>query len=238
LLSYDFVFLALLLATRPFSVAERYCVAHSLKKRAIARDSPALDAAADSTVFFAYFRLLDDAADEKLCKRATAGLAAKLMRGAYRRAKKQLPRVAETMEHGVKTLRRYELSDEPSLDRVASVFSEALSTLSEAAAEDERLSISELLRHIGRWIYIVDAIDDFEHDVRQGGYNPVEKRYTIVEPHIPMSVKAELALTLAQSRAAALNALFALKNKPYAVILENVLVHGMSIVEKKVLDNG
>ena len=34
-----------------------------------------------------------------------------------------------------------------------------------------------MLYHLGRWIYLVDALDDLKEDSRSGSYNPLLQRY-------------------------------------------------------------
>ena len=37
--------------------------------------------------------------------------------------------------------------------------------------------LEQLLYHLGRWIYLIDAWDDLEDDLSKGRYNPVVSRF-------------------------------------------------------------
>ena len=37
--------------------------------------------------------------------------------------------------------------------------------------------LEQLLYHLGRWIYLVDAADDLKKDVKNGSYNPLVPRF-------------------------------------------------------------
>ena len=65
------------------------------------------------------------------------------------------------------------------MDRAADAFAALLA----GAAEEEpdpvrRRVLEQLLYHLGRWIYLVDAADDLKKDVKSGSYNPLVYRYS------------------------------------------------------------
>ena len=51
----------------------------------------------------------------------------------------------------------------------------------------------QLLYHLGRWIYLIDAQDDLEEDAQAGRYNPVAARFG------PQGNREALELTLNHS---------------------------------------
>ena len=40
-----------------------------------------------------------------------------------------------------------------------------------------RRVLEQILYHLGRWVYLVDAADDLKKDAASGNYNPVALRY-------------------------------------------------------------
>lgn len=59
---------------------------------------------------------------------------------------------------------------------------DAFAALLAGAAEEEpdpvrRRVLEQLLYHLGRWIYLVDAADDLKKDVKSGSYNPLVYRF-------------------------------------------------------------
>jgi ribosome maturation factor RimP len=70
-------------------------------------------------------------------------------------------------------LDKLEASRPPSVDQPAALFGKAMAHLLSFDLEGSRARIArELGTHLGRWIYLVDAIDDFESDLKAGRYNP------------------------------------------------------------------
>lgn len=41
--------------------------------------------------------------------------------------------------------------------------------------------LEQILYHLGRWVYLVDAADDLRKDAAEGAYNPVALRFAITD---------------------------------------------------------
>ena len=67
-----------------------------------------------------------------------------------------------------------ENSDAPSPDACADAFGRTLSSVfSHALQDEERVQIAKNVGyHIGKWIYLADAINDFDSDKKSGSFNP------------------------------------------------------------------
>lgn len=64
------------------------------------------------------------------------------------------------------------------MDRAADSFAVLLSHAAGEVTDPVRRRILEqLLYHLGRWVYLIDAADDMKKDIAEGGYNPVSLRY-------------------------------------------------------------
>ncbi|MBR3640768.1 MAG: hypothetical protein IKN53_01910 [Oscillibacter sp.] len=176
ILNFDFAFLAILLSDGEEGEARSArCYASPLHGRAYRVSDAALTLAADESVILAYRKLDDDVHDDGALTRRAAALA---LRSAYREAARRRPQFDEAVERQLCALRELEERREPSLDLPADTFA----TLLAAAAEEtdgsvKRRVLSQILYHLGRWIYLVDAADDLKRDAAQGAYNPVALRY-------------------------------------------------------------
>ena len=75
--------------------------------------------------------------------------------------------------------------------------------LSVAAAEVEdpvrRRVLEQILYHLGRWVYLVDAADDLREDAASGNYNPVALRYGLADGVWTPEARREFANTLDHS---------------------------------------
>ena len=179
ILNYDFTYLAILLSDReeaPPALAR--CPMSPLRRREFQPQTPALALAADESVILAYWQARDGVADHGVLSglKDRAGCAA--LEGAYRRAAQARPRFDREVRRQLDILSALEARRSPSLDRSADAFA---ALLAGAAAEVDdttrRRVLEQILYHLGRWVYLVDAADDLKKDAASGNYNPVALRF-------------------------------------------------------------
>ena len=128
-------------------------------------------------------------------------------------------------------------SNAPSIDRAADAFAALLAGASEEEADPVRRRVlRQLLYHLGRWIYLVDAADDLKKDVKSGSYNPLVYRFHAEGGTLTADDKAALAATL-DSSVRAMAAAFELADfGPWRAIIESVLYEGLYAVGAAVLN--
>ena len=179
ILNYDLVFLAMLLSEGNVPRCdEKRCPVHPIRRRCFCRETAALDAAADVSVLLTWWQLRDGVEDHGLFRGLKYRLSALLLRPAYRKARQLRPDLDKRMRERLQYLSALEREKCSVPDRAADAFALLLRDL--AALEncaDRRRVLEELLYHLGRWIYLVDALDDLKKDSRSGNYNPLLLRY-------------------------------------------------------------
>ncbi len=175
-LNYDFVFAALLRIAASDNAPKykaRRCVVHPLTKRPCAERTPELDFCARVSVLLSYHKADDDARDEKRAKRLQAKLLRQLLKGMRRRVKKQLREADDIIADGLTKLTEIEDQGLPSVDLPADCFGELMGRLVSLDCEATQCRILYAAGfHLGRWLYIIDAADDFESDREKGRFNP------------------------------------------------------------------
>ncbi len=230
-LSFDCTFLALLLwepEANPTLCAGR-CYTNPLVKRPMCGESPALDRAADVGVVLSWWKLKDSVQDGDFREGMTARAAKALLWTAYERARGRLESFDATVRSCLEELARLEKENCPSLDRPADAFARLLRA---AAPEDDPRGrvFDQLLYHLGRWIYLVDARDDLAEDREKGNYNPLAARYG------PDGDDGALKLTLDHSLEL-MGAAFQLGDFGCRTpVLENILYLGLPAVQRAVFD--
>ena len=122
-----------------------------------------------------------------------------------------------------------EAEHSPSLDRPADTFARILQAAVPEGEEQARV-LAQLLYHLGRWIYLLDAREDLEEDLREGRYNPVAARYG------PEGDDQALSLTLDQSQAQMAAALELGQFGCRKAVLENIIYLGLPLVQRTVFD--
>lgn len=234
LLNYDFTFLAMLLsppASRPDTGMCRCPAKLFLRKKCACVPGPWLETAADESVILSYWKLRDSVEDGGFWERIGSGALMLLLRRGYRRAANARPAFDREVRQQLEALRRMERERIPSLDRTADTFARILqAAASKTEDQAENRALEQLLYHVGRWIYLVDAWDDLQDDAAAGRYNPIQARFSGREEE----AREYLRTTLLHSRNLALSAFALLKRGCWEPILGNILYHGMPMVEELV----
>ena len=231
ILNYDFTFLALLLAPEEGEqvVCHHRCCAVPMR-RCMCEQSPALERAAYTSVILAWWQLQDKLRDDKGPARLKAAGAALLLRSAYRRARVALSDFDAAVRTQLDGLHRLEEERCPSIDRAADTFARLLTCAAHTPDKGEKQrAMDQLLYHLGRWIYLIDARDDLERDRADGSYNPIILRYDG-----QAGADEQLWLTLEHSRAAMGCAAALLDFGRQSPLIENVLEFGLPAVQTAV----
>ncbi len=181
-LSYDFSFMALLrmsLAGVSPSFKKRRCIVHPFRKRVMAEYNSELAFCAEVSLLLAYHKVRDDLADEKGIKKIRAAVLSPVLSRMKRKSSKKYKELEGKIINSLKELSIYEkTSSEASIDKPAEMFGELLSSIMlEGLGENESKIAAIIGRHIGKWIYIVDAADDYRDDVKRGHFNPIVRAY-------------------------------------------------------------
>lgn len=179
-LSYDFTFLALVrlaLEDKTVTVAPRRCVIHPLKKKPMAEPDATLAFCAYASAILAYHKLQDDRRDERGRRKCKAVIASPYVRGLRRKAlKKGYRDLDDLVGAAMDELSSLEASGLPTVDRPADLFGRVMADLSAYGLSDGKARLARSLgHHLGRWIYLIDAIDDLEEDKARKRYNPFDR---------------------------------------------------------------
>ena len=201
ILNYDLAFLALLLEKEEAcAVCSRRCFVHPCKPRPCASASSALDTAADLSVILTWWQLRDGVADHGFWKGLKYRAASWLLRRAYRKARLAQPGFDESTRRQLEELSALERENCDSIDRVADTFARLLSGAAQCVEEPiRRRVLQQMLYHLGRWIYLTDAADDLEKDLKNGNYNPLALRFLLHEGKLTEESRQELAATMDRS---------------------------------------
>ncbi len=236
LLSYDFTFLALLLGADSPQGRCR-CPAAPCRGRCCMTQNAALELAADESMILSWWKIQDQLEDESGWKKLLARFLSLLFRRSYRRASERQPAFDKVVREQLEALRRLETEGCPSMDRPADAFARILTAAVPAAGDAFRdRSMEQLLYHVGRWIYLIDAWNDLNEDLKSGSYNPLVLRFSLTEAPAPDSPAGEsVRRTLLHSTNLALSALRLLDEGPNTPLLENILWGGLPMVQNAVL---
>ena len=170
-LSNDMVLLAMLLTDLYDGVdaaRRRRCPLHPVRARDRIRNE-FVDYAADMTVLLSYYYCMDHWNDEKNpFMRAGAGI----LRRKMRRVARKWPGQAQAVEDYIAGQTEAEAAAELDPESMAAFTGKALAEIF-AFRDDEWAPLLRTVgSYLGKYIYLMDAYDDVERDMRRGQYNP------------------------------------------------------------------
>ncbi len=247
-LSYDAAFLAIMLESiheRVDAPIQEHCIAHPfIKKKTIIRNA-AIDYAADVMLILAWYKLLDDANDEgKLYAKGTM-LA---FRRIFKKLRKKHSALCESIEAHLAELCALEKEKCAHLDMATeafskimeSIFSEGYKALSSEDFDEDRCALFGTIGyHMGKWVYLIDATDDIEDNLKTGAYNPLIYRFDHADSEsaeeFRKRIEGDLKFNLYHYLAMIGNCLDTLEIKKNKGIIENVIYFGLNRKTEEVI---
>ena len=174
-ITYDSVFLALVrMAYIPDSElgsSMRRCIAHPMKKRCMLTDNSAIEYTARAFAILSYYKMKDDLSDEGLAKRMLVSATRPILSHAKKKA--DLTALADIVRDRLEKITVIEKERRPSRDEPAELFGELLGEIFAYGLEgSDRLVTYECGFHLGKFILLADAIDDYASDLKSGKSTP------------------------------------------------------------------
>lgn len=218
-LSYDMAFLALLLMSlyEPEEAAGKSaCALHPIRHRPWT-DNAYIRYCADMNVVLAYYNCLDDWQDDR---RLSAGLLAAAFRTHCPRIAERYPRQCNAIAVYTETISRFEKDCCTNPDIPAGLFGQLMAELMVYEEDFWAEDLRKLGNALGRFIYLMDAAEDYKRDKKQGKYNPFA---AMGGPEDPLLWEEYLVLTMGRCTEI-YEKLPLVQDKP---LLDNILYSGV-----------
>lgn len=243
-LTYDAAFLAILLSAlsgAALTLRRERCMVHPLKKSLTVNSNHIIGYVSDINLMLAYYNLEDNWRDERSLP-AGAGRAA--LSRAFEKARKRRPEKCALIEQRLKELSLLEAEGVGSMDMAAEPFSKLMEEVLDyppTAGEDTRRALRWLGYNLGKWLYLLDAYDDLERDIKSGSYNPLIKQFGYGGEEVGafrarLRDRVEFNLTHALSEIS--KAYELLQTKSNKGIIENIIYMGMLRKTENILKAG
>lgn len=169
-ISYDMTFLIMLLSGLYEPEEKHYegkCAAHPFVKHEYRRNSVS-EYVADMNILMTYYKCMDDWVDEKkVTRRVIAGSLKKNVE----RIRQKYPQKAETIAKAMEDLSAAEKAQADNIDDVASYFGNIMAAMAVMKNDEWKDTLQELGFQLGKFIYLLDAFEDLEEDLKAGRYN-------------------------------------------------------------------
>ncbi len=233
-LNYDFTFLALLelaLQDSPPCMKREHCIAHPFTKRMCCQSCSGLKLTAAAAMLMVYYKNLDNLHDSGLLGKLAALLLYPITALSKRKAAKLYPQLDIIIDDAINRQTQLETSHCKSIDEAADPTASVLSKICEMFSENpkEQRVLARFGYLTGRWVYLIDALDDLEQDAKSDGYNVFMRADSIKEmdEQAFALIKENAIGTLNLTHGEITKAFQLLDLKQFAPILDNILFLGL-----------
>ncbi len=237
-LSYDFTLACILhlaAADSGCDFSQKRCPYNPSKKCMICGSREVFDLCSHAVIITVYYKILDNLHDEGFFSKLVAALIFPAVALMHKKAEKLAPEIESAVAQAMKKQAEAEAKTNPSLDEAAHPSAEALAKIFSLGFEGKK---AESLRSIGymtgRFVYILDAADDLENDIKKGGFNPFRSE-NISDENSRKAFAKKVTEMLNLTQESALEALDMLEIKRFYDITENILLDGLSGCAENVL---
>lgn len=175
-LSYDMTFLSALLhniKNTDVTIEKQRCAANIFTRRPMALDDGITKTVACLNTLLTYYKLTDDILDEHKGRISRA-----FFKRGYKKAKALHPDAAGIVKARMAELFELEKAECASLDMAADPFGLMIADLSDYCLGESATEYTRKLFYgVGKWVYLIDALDDYDKDVKKKNYNPFVSAY-------------------------------------------------------------
>ncbi len=175
-LSFDMTFAAVLLSSlyEPQTEEKKcVCVAHPFERHAY-RSNGYIDYVADMNILLSLYKCEDDWNDDKNVAAAAYGCMLRKLSCKKRRRYREKEFKIKDQLSKISELEKQECRD---IDLISGLFGDIMSYIFVLSDDEWSETLGKLGYYLGKFIYILDAYDDIEKDIKHGKYNPLKDRY-------------------------------------------------------------
>lgn len=177
-LSYDVTFLSVILhnlSEIDVKIEKQHCLTHHIRARQMAEVDELTRQLGALNTLLVYYKYTDDIAD------GDKGRGKRLwFQKGFSRAKRKYPEIERIVRENLARQEKIERAKTDSIDRAADSTACMLAEFSDYVLGDKKTPYTyRLFYALGKWIYLIDALDDYEKDQKKGAYNPFVLAYGV-----------------------------------------------------------
>ena len=179
-LSYDFAFMAMLFMSLDKNSCPNFekcsCIAHPFKKQCRCLENKSMSLAAKAAMVLTYYKIKDDLSDKGFLNKIRAVLLLPFASSARKKALSsgsEAKKIDEAAKIMMEEQRKVENKKSSLSDEAAEPTAKFLSKIMVLGKTEENERILERFGYLlGRYIYLCDALDELEDDIKKKNYNP------------------------------------------------------------------
>ena len=239
-LSYDITFLVLtrlsFSCTLPSFQGGRCPFNPSKKCNYCCNTDEELRYASAVSIMMFYFKVRDNISDGSVIKKILMYLILPWASLKYKKAKKMYGETAKIIEECMAKQGETEKKNSALTDEAAHYSAEALGKITAYNMNDPEGNIYRFGYGIGKWVYLTDAFDDIEKDIKSKSYNVFVNKYNLKNTELTEEIKDEITGTINMSSSVFIDAYENIKTKTMTPIMENIIYEGMHKSLDKILE--
>ena len=239
-LSYDctcYTLLAMGLTGKNECVNKKRCTCNPLKSCLYCTDgSEQLSLASAITVVTVYYKLVDDIKDSSFIGSIPSRLLKPIANIWRKKSLKKYPEIDQILSELNDNQFEAEHSNTPDIDQCAEptalMMKQLMQLLAHSDAENE--IFGEFGYYLGKWVYLIDAGDDYDKDLKKNNFNPFI--YQLKEKNLTQQQRSEYingVLNVVASRL--LSAYNLMEIKTFNAITDNLVNMGLGQMQNKIL---
>lgn len=214
------------------NIQHKKCFSSPLKKRTVIQMTDLTDKLALANVLLTYWNIHDDVVDGDKGK--------KLLQGIYKKYHKKAQPLVKDLDDAIakryNQLRQLEKGNCDSIDIVADSFAMLSQDFCNFVLGEKSTEYAQVLCYnLGKWIYLIDALDDAKKDLKSGNYNPFVKCYQATSLADLATHKQEIQFVMYTSLNRIAQSFNDLNLTKYTCILKNILFESIRNKTKDVL---
>lgn len=245
-LNYDMTFLSILfdsLTEEKTDYSEFRCSIHPTKKRIKVVNNNSLKYTAFLNIALFYYKLLDDVYDEKSVK---AEILSRMLMLSKKKFDKDYPLINNKIKNELNRLNNEEKRTDATIDELSDPFANLTGYIIQNypfPLHNDSIELRETLYtlgyNLGKWIYIIDALDDLPKDLEKNKFNAFYSSMNNGEKTADdffAAHKERITFSLMTSSSNCYNAFKSIQFNKNIDILENILCYGIMDRNTKVVN--
>ena len=176
LLNYDLLLLQLLADSISGVIPDfsnEGCIANPIKKKVVAKNTDGIKLSSDCLILLSYYKLKDNIQDDNFTKKMFSKIGCITIESAFKKAKKLRPNLENVIKKQMENQFTLEKKGCSNIDEACDPTSQMVANMAILTSDNINLK-PQLFRFglfLGKLIYVLDAVDDFEKDKIKNNYN-------------------------------------------------------------------
>jgi len=194
-LSYDMTFILMLLSGlyEPETIrGECKCIAHPFEAHET-RINLLTEYVADMNVLLTYYQCQDDWDDEKKLHKLVLG---RLLQSKSRKCQAAYTEKVRNINMLMFQLSDAEKENNEDIDVMSGTFGKIMAQIMVPREDEWSENLYRFGFYLGKFIYLLDAYEDIEEDIKKGTYNPLKKKYN--SPEFEETCKTILTMMMSE----------------------------------------